>query len=88
MVMKNVRIGELKAKLSELLRAVRAGESITVLDRNIAVAQIVPVQHRSALRIRKPALGTPAPNMIPLPKLSKRTIDVLELLLEDRQRQR
>src|SRR5437763_5976372 len=60
--MKTVRIAELKSRLSEYLRAVRNGETIAVLDRETPVAQIVPVRERVALRIRKPAAGTPPPN--------------------------
>jgi prevent-host-death family protein len=85
MVMKQVRIAELKAKLSECLRTVQNGESLTVLDRNRSIAQIVPVRERLGLRIRKPALGAPAPNKVPLPKPVKLDLDVLELLLEERQ---
>ena len=83
--MKQVRIAELKAKLSEYLRAVRRGETITVLDRDTPVAQIVPVRTPSALRVRKPAPGSPPPNRIPLPKPTKLPIDVVQLLLEERQ---
>ncbi len=83
--MKQVRIAELKARLSEYLRAVRGGETIAVLDRDTPVAQIVPVRDRSALRTRKPAPGTPSPNRIPLPKPSKLNVDVVQLLLEERQ---
>jgi prevent-host-death family protein len=83
--MKQVRIAELKARLSEYLRAVRRGETISVLDRDTPVAQIVPVRERSALRIRKPTPGAPPPNRVPLPKLTKRQIDVVQLLLEERQ---
>jgi prevent-host-death family protein len=83
--MKQVRIAELKARLSEYLRAVRRGETISVLDRDTPVAHIVPVRARSALRIRKPTPGTPPPNRVPLPKLTKRHIDVVQLLLEERQ---
>ncbi len=86
--MKQVRIAELKAKLSEYLRAVRRGEIIAVLDRETPIAQIVPVRAVSALRIRKPAPGTPPPNRIPLPKPAKLSIDVVQLLLEERQAQR
>ena len=66
--MKRVRIAELKARLSEYLRAVRRGETIAVLDRETPVAQIIPVRERSALRVRKPAPGTPPPNRVRLPK--------------------
>ena len=86
--MKQVRIAELKARLSEYLRAVRRGETIAVLDRDTPVAQIVPVRDRTALRIRTPAPGTPSPNRVPLPKPSTVNIDVVRLLLEERQSHR
>jgi antitoxin (DNA-binding transcriptional repressor) of toxin-antitoxin stability system len=85
MTMRQVRIAELKARLSEYLRAVRRGETIAVLDRETLVAQIVPVRERTALRIRKPTPGTPPPNRVPLPKPLKSTIDVVQQLLEERQ---
>ncbi|HLH16778.1 MAG TPA: type II toxin-antitoxin system prevent-host-death family antitoxin [Bryobacteraceae bacterium] len=83
--MKQVRIAELKAQLSEHLRAVRRGETVTVLDRDTPVAQIVPVREQTALRIRKPAPGTPPLNRVPLPKPVGIKTDVVELLLEERQ---
>jgi prevent-host-death family protein len=82
--MKQVRIAELRARLSEYLRAVRRGETITVLDRETPVAQIVPVRESTALRIRKPAPGAPPLNRVPLPKPAKLPIDVVDLLLEER----
>ena len=86
--MKTVRIAELKARLSEYLRAVRRGETIAVLDRDTRVAEIVPVRAANTLRIRKPAADAPAPNRVLLPKPSKSTIDVVEVLLETRQSHR
>ena len=86
--MKQVRIAELKSKLSEFLRAVQRGESLAVLDRNTAIAHIVPIRDQRGVRIRKPASGTPAPNKIPLPKTASLKLDVLELLLEERQSHR
>ena len=83
--MKQVRIAELKARLSEYLRAVRGGESITVLDRDTPIARLIPVRERSALRVRKPAPGTPPPNRVPVPKRAKLNVDVVQLLLEERQ---
>jgi prevent-host-death family protein len=83
--MKQVRIAELKAKLSEYLRAVRRGETIAVLDRETPIAHIVPVRAPSALRVRKPAPDSPPLNRIPLPKSAKLPIDVVDLLLEERQ---
>ena len=86
--MRQVRIAELKARLSEYLRAVRRGETIGVFDRETPVAQIVPVRDRSTLRVRKPAPGTLPPNRVPLPKPVKLDVDVVQLLLEERQGQR
>ena len=88
MVMKQVRIAELKSKLSEFLRSVQHGESLVVLDRNTAIAHIVPIRGRSELRVRKPASGTPTPNRVPLPKSPQLKLDVLDLLLEERQSHR
>src|SRR5262249_34231328 len=86
--MKAVRIAELKARLSEYLRAVRRGETIAVLDRDPPVAQIVPVRDRTALRIRKPAPGALRPNQISPAKPLKLNVDVVELLLEERRAHR
>ena len=81
--MKQVRIAELGARLSEYLRAVRRGETITVLDRETPVAHIVPVRASTALRIRKPAPGAPPLNRVPLPKPAGLPIDFVDLLLEE-----
>jgi len=83
--MKEVRIAELKSRLSEYLRAVRGGETISVLDRETPVAQIVPVHDRVALRIRKPAPGAPPPNRVRLPKPLTLNLEIVDLLLEERQ---
>jgi prevent-host-death family protein len=83
--MRQVRIADLKARLSEYLRAVRRGETIAVLDRDTPVAQIVPIRARSELRVRKPLPGTPPLNRIPLPKPAKLSVDIVQLLLEERQ---
>ena len=88
MTMKQVRIAELKARLSEYLRAVRGGETVAVLDRDTPIAQIVPIRDRTALRIRRPAPGTPPPNRVPLSKPLNLKIDIVQLLLEERQPQR
>lgn len=83
--MRQVGIAELKSRLSEYLRAVRRGETISVLDRDTPVAQIVPVRQKSALRIRKPTPGTPPPNRVQLPKPNTLKMDVVKLLMEERQ---
>jgi antitoxin (DNA-binding transcriptional repressor) of toxin-antitoxin stability system len=84
MVMKQVRIAQLKARLSEYLHTVRRGETVTVLDREIPVASIVPIR-QPGLRVRKPASDAPALKRLPLPAPLALRIDVLELLLEERQ---
>ncbi len=86
--MKQVGIAELKARLSEYLRAVRGGQTITVLDRDIPVAQIVPIAKGSGLRVQKPAAGAAALNRVRLPKPLKSRIEVVDLLLEERQSHR
>jgi prevent-host-death family protein len=83
--MKQVRIAELKARLSEYLRAVRRGETIAVLDRETPIAQIVPFHERPALRLRKPAPDATPLNRVRLPRPLKLDIDVVALLLEERQ---
>jgi prevent-host-death family protein len=86
--MKQVGIAQLKARLSEYLRAVRRGETIAVLDRETLIAQIIPVRERSALRVRRPPAGTPPPGRVRLPKPVKLKMDVVQLLLEERQSRR
>ena len=83
--MKQVRIADLKAHLSQYLRAVRGGETIAVMDRDTPIAQIVPMREATAIKIRK-ARGKLPVNRISLPKLPKLAFDVVDLLLEDRQR--
>ena len=41
--MLHVKIGELRNKLSALLRKVKAGETITVYDRDTPIARIQPI---------------------------------------------
>ena len=80
--MSDVGIAELKAHLSEHLRAVRNGDSLTVLDRNTPIARIVPYTAQP-LEIR-PASRRLRDLKLP-PKLAKRT-DSSSVLLEDRRR--
>lgn len=82
-VMKAVRIAELKSRLSEYLRAVRDGATVTVLDRNTPVAKIIPIQ-QAGLRIRKPAPGSLPPKRLALPPPLNLKLDVMDLLDEER----
>jgi len=78
--MSDVRIADLKARLSEYLRAERNGGTVTVLDRDAPVARIIPFAAPS-LEIRK-AKGRLRDLKLP-PKPSKRT-DSIAVLVDDR----
>lgn len=80
--MKDVGIAELKARLSEHLRSVRNGRTLTVLDRDTPIARIVPYAAQP-LEIRK-ATRRLRDLKLP-PKPAKRT-DSVALLVEDRRR--
>jgi prevent-host-death family protein len=86
LVMKEVRIAELKAKLSEHLRAVRRGHTITVFDRDQPIARIVPYRaDKGGVRIREPLPGAGRLQDVPLPPPLPFETDIVALLLEDRQ---
>lgn len=80
--MSDVRIADLKARLSEHLRSVRNGGTLTVLDRDTPVARIVPYAAQP-LEIRK-AQRRVRDLKLP-PRLAKRT-DSVAVLLDDRRR--
>lgn len=64
--MRQVRISELKAHLSQCLAEVRRGDVIVVLDRDTPVAQVVPVKEPTlAIRPASPAAGRRAPAAVP-----------------------
>lgn len=80
--MKSVGIAELKARLSEHLKSVRKGRTLTVLDRDTPVARIVPyaadpVEVRRATRRLRDLKVPPAPAT---------PTDSLTVLLDDRRR--
>jgi prevent-host-death family protein len=80
--MSDVRIADLKARLSEHLRSVRNGDSLTVLDRNTPIARIVPYAAAS-LEVRK---ATRRLRDLKLPAKPKTATDSVALLIEDRRR--
>ena len=85
MVMKNrVRIAELKSRLSEYLRRVRRGETITVLDRDTPIARLEPLPGGSRLVVREPAAGAPRLRDLRLPSPLKTKTNILDLLAEER----
>jgi prevent-host-death family protein len=84
MAMKSVKIAELKDHLSRHLRAVEAGEEITVTDRNRPIARIVPVKPPPANVTLIPARGDFA-DVRDRPRTpASWTVSSTELLLEER----
>jgi antitoxin (DNA-binding transcriptional repressor) of toxin-antitoxin stability system len=84
--MDRVRIADLKARLSEHLRAVRRGRTLTILDRDRAIARIVPYEGDAPpLRVRSPRPGAPALGRVSLPPPLRSKVDILALLAEERQ---
>jgi prevent-host-death family protein len=80
--MTDVRIADLKARLSEHLRSVRNGGTLTVLDRDTPVARIVPYTAQP-LEIRKAKRHV---RDLKLPPKPARRTDSVAVLLEDRRR--
>jgi prevent-host-death family protein len=80
--MSDVRIADLKARLSEHLRAVRQGGTLTVLDRDTPIARIIPFAPQP-LEIRK---ATRRPRDLKLPPTPAKRTDSLAVLVEDRRR--
>jgi len=80
--MADVRIADLKARLSEHLRSVRNGSTLTVLDRDTPIARIVPYAAQPLeIRKAKRLLRT-----LTLPPKPARRTDSVAVLLEDRRR--
>lgn len=84
--MKAVKIADLKSRLSQHIRHVRAGGVLTVLDRNTPVARLVPIDDDADLVVTRPASDAPPLHRVKLPPPTKLTTDVVELLLRDRRR--
>lgn len=86
--MGTIGVAELKARLSEYLRAVRKGNEIVIHDRDQPIARIVPYAARGALVVREPTSPYATLGDIPLPPPVTLKHDPVALLLEDRQRER
>jgi prevent-host-death family protein len=80
--MSDVGIADLKAHLSEHLRSVRNGGTLTVLDRNTPIARIVPYA-TAPLEIRK---ATRRLRDLKLPPRPSTRTDSVAILVEDRRR--
>jgi len=86
MVMKKTGIADLKAHLSEYLRAVRGGEEVVVMDRDTPVAKLVPSHRKGRLVVRRPVPGAPPPGRLKFPPAARLLPHPVEVLLEDRSR--
>ena len=89
LVMSNVSIADLKARLSHYVGLARRGRMVTVTNRDIPVARLVPMdEKRDVLVIHRPDPGAPAPGKVKLPPLLRTKRDIVEILLEERQSHR
>jgi antitoxin (DNA-binding transcriptional repressor) of toxin-antitoxin stability system len=79
--MSKVGVADLKAHLSRHLRTVRSGRTITVFDRDTAVAQIVPYDAAGPLEIRR---ATRKPSDLRVPPAPSKPTRSLSILLQDR----
>lgn len=84
--MKRVGVAALRARLSRYLRVVRRGQTITVLDRDTPIAQIVPFSLSTPLSVRPQ--GSVKLHEVKLPAPLGLEADIVDLLLEERQVQR
>lgn len=80
--MSDVGIAELRARLSERLRFVRRGGSLTVFDRDTPIARIVPYAAQP-LEIRK---ATRRLRDLKRPPKPSKPTDSVAVLVEDRRR--
>jgi prevent-host-death family protein len=80
--MKTVGIADLKARLSEHLRSVKKGRTLTVMDRETPVARLVPVE-AGPLELRH---ASRRPRDLPAPPPAVAATDSLAVLLADRKR--
>ena len=83
--MKEARVAELKARLSEYLRFVRRGNEVIVYDRNEPIARVVPYTSSGALVVREAISKYRTLGDIPIPPMEKPLgFDPVEVLLADR----
>jgi len=80
----SVKIAEFKAHLSQYLREVRAGQTLTVMDRNTPVAFVSPAEKNDpdGLIVRK---ATRKWSDVKIPPPLKTDVDIVKILLEDRE---
>ena len=79
--MRQSSVSYLKAHLSAELKAVQAGETVVVMDRNHPVARLVPLEDQSGVQVRKPLQAFSFQRLAPIVSGGS-----LEALFEDRRR--
>lgn len=86
-----VGVRELKARLSEYLRQVKAGRTVTITERGVPVGRLVPASQTREQRLQAMLdaglaewSGKPLPPMKPVARV-KKGHSVADLLIEDRQ---
>ena len=86
-VSSQVNISTLKAELSRYLRLVKDGKEITIMDRNLAVAKISPVnsENMPSLKVIPPLDSDTSFEAFKGKKLLKKKTDIVASLLEDRE---
>ncbi len=88
MTMTDVKVAELKARLSEYLHRVRRGHVVTVLHRDTPIARLIPYEQSGALKETGPLGRVAGMQQVPLPPPLDLELDVVELLAEERQGER
>jgi prevent-host-death family protein len=87
--MNTLKIADLKSQLSEYLRKVRAGRSMTILDRDHPIAHLVPIKKTGASLTVRPFLASaPKLQRVPLPPPLRLRKDILAFLNKKRQTNR
>lgn len=84
--MSEMKIGtrELKNRLSQYLRRVKAGETLVITERGKPVGQIVPIQPDLTARLKQlAAAGVVEWNGQPLPSYRPKAVNRSERLLSD-----
>jgi len=79
-----VPLTDFKARLSAYVRTVRAGQSLTVMDRRTPAIRVSPVEDSGGGLVIRAAHGRPQD--VPLPAPPRRRTNSLAILMEERRR--
>jgi len=81
---KKIKIADLKANLSRYLRDIKAGQSITVVDRNSPIALLIPLgtPNEEMLSVRAPIADPKKLGNIRSPLKKRKNFSSLDILAE------